>query len=581
MDRQHSPAPSPAGREYRIREDHNLLSRTDLNGIITYATQSFVEVSGYSRDELLGSPHSIVRHPDMPPEAFADLWQTVTHGEVWVGLVKNRRKNGDYYWVRAHVTAIVEDGQVQGYTSVRVKPDDAEIAAAEAAYRRLRAGDSAGFRLERGRIVPSGWRALRAGLSLRTLRARSFATLGVNAALFGVLAGALLPGAETPPGPGAYLPLAALGLLAVLSTRAVLVLLRTVRTQVGTATKFAMQIAAGNLAAPRPARSNTSFDILTGMLEVMQRSLSNIVREVDGSLAQVRPAAARIASGSGSLAGRTEQQAASLQQTAASMEEITSTVEQNADNARQAQVLADDAASEVRHCGQAMQHVVERMDSISASSAKIAAIIKVIDDIAFQTNILALNASVEAARAGEHGRGFAVVANEVRSLATRSAAAADEVRQLIEESRQQVLGGEAEVQQAERTIETVVASVLRLNDIMNEIAAASREQSAGIELVNSAVAQMDDVTQRNAGLVQESAQSAQTLHAQVAELANVVGVLRLAGQGKERATVRAAEPAVRPAIRRASGSSAPAGQPAAAPQRTAVQSTANEEWDEF
>jgi aerotaxis receptor len=550
MNKNNNPVQSLGGKEYKIREDHNLLSRTDLQGNITYAAQAFVEVSGYSREELLGAPHSIVRHPDMPREAFANLWQTISQGEVWVGLVKNRRKNGDYYWVRAHVTAIIEGGEIQGYTSVRVKPSEAEIFAAEKAYARLKAGGNPGFRLERGSIVPTGFPALLASLSLRTLRARTFTALGINAALFAGIAAALLNRQPLPvdPATGAaasqalhaltavdYLPLGALGLLALLSTRTILVLLRTVRTQVATATKFAMQIAAGNLAAPRPPISNTSFDTLTGMLVVMQRSLGNIAREMDVSLAQVRPAAEQVASGSQSLAARTEQQASSLQQTAASMEEITSTVEQNADNARQARQLADTAATEVRQTGNSMQHVVERMKSISSSSEKIAAIIKVIDGIAFQTNILALNASVEAARAGEHGRGFAVVANEVRSLATRSADAADEVRQLIEESRRQVLSGEAEVLQAERAIEGVIESVLKVNDIMSEIAAASREQSAGIDQVNTAVAQMDEVTHRNAGLVLESARAANTMNAQVAELSNAISVLRLAGQGKEQA----------------------------------------------
>lgn len=537
MNNNDNQARSQGGKEYKIREDHNLLSRTDLNGNITYAAQDFVEVSGYSREELLGAPHSIVRHPEMPKEAFANLWQTISQGEVWVGLVKNRRKNGDYYWVRAHVTAIIEDGEIQGYTSVRVKPTDDEIGVAEKAYARLKAQPNCGLRLERGSIVPTGFLALMASLSLRTMRARTFAVLGINTVLFGTIAAALLQRKAVPLEPGTtidYLPLLALGLLAILSTRSILVLLRTVRTQVRTATKFAMQIAAGNLAAPRPPLTNTSFDILTGMLAVMQRSLGNIAREMDGSLSQVRPAAEQVATGSQSLAARTEQQAASLQETAASMEQITATVEQNAGNARQAQQLADSAATEVRNSGKAMQHVVERMGNISDSSEKIAAIIKVIDGIAFQTNILALNASVEAARAGEHGRGFAVVANEVRSLATRSADAATEVRQLIDESRQQVRSGAEEVQQAERAIGAVIESVLKVNDIMSEIAAASREQSAGIEQVNTAVAEMDEVTHRNAGLVLESARAAQTMNAQVAELSNSVSVLRLAGQGKER-----------------------------------------------
>jgi len=604
MNKKDNQFQSQGAKEFKIREDHNLLSRTDLNGNITYAAQAFVEVSGYSREELIGAPHSIVRHPDMPKEAFANLWQTISQGEVWVGLVKNRRKNGDYYWVRAHVTAIIEGGEILGYTSVRVKPTEQEIAAASKAYAQIKAGGNCGLRLERGSIVPTGFLALLSSLSLRTLRARVFTALGINAALFASIAAALLERkdvlVEQATGAGAtqalqapaaidYLPLGALGVLAILSTHTILVLLRTVRSQVGTATKFAMQIAAGNLAAPRPPLSNTSFDTLTGMLAVMQRSLGNIAREMDGSLSQVRPAAEQVATGSGSLAARTEQQASALQQTAASMEEITSTVEQNADNARQAQQLADSAATEVRNSGSAMKHVVERMGSISSSSEKIAAIIKVIDGIAFQTNILALNASVEAARAGEHGRGFAVVASEVRSLATRSANAATEVRQLIEESRQQVKIGEAEVHQAERAIETVIESVLKVNDIMSEIAAASREQSVGIEQVNSAVAQMDEVTHRNAGLVLESARAAQTMNAQVADLSNAISVLRLAGQGKEQVPLASAhgQPAAHVKGREARSHLTEHAKPLsghhlrrpAAPQAKAHET--GEEWNEF
>ncbi len=548
---------STTGREYKVGEHQNLLSRTDTQGRITYAAQSFVEVSGYSREELLGAPHSIVRHPDMPKEAFANLWQTLARGEIWVGLVKNRRKNGDYYWVRAHVTPIVENGQVQGYTSVRVKPSEEEIRLAEDTYARLRAGDRRGIRLDNGRIVQTGLAARLQRLHLNSLRARILAALSINAvflllalglvlwrhnALQGELnaldgsnaaAARLLDGVLQAQTGFDYLQVGVLLLTALLGAGAFAWMLRTVRGEIRRATQFAMQIAAGNLAAARDAGSRNEFATLTAMLEVMQRSLGNIATEVNASLGLVRPAAAQVAAGNDDLASRTEQQAASLQQTAASMEQITATVQQNADNARQASQLANSAAVEVRNSGAAMHQVVERMDSITASSQKIAEIVRVIDAIAFQTNILALNASVEAARAGEHGRGFAVVASEVRSLANRSAGAAAEVRQLIERSNQEVGLGAAQVRQAEQAIEAVIEAVIKVNDIMGEIASASDEQNRGIEQVNCAVAQMDEVTQRNAGLVGESARSARTLETQVGELANSIAVLRLAGQGTE------------------------------------------------
>nr|AAM22286.2 aerotaxis transducer [Azotobacter vinelandii] len=215
------------------------------------------------------------------------------------------------------------------------------------------------------------------------------------------------------------------------------------------------------------------------------------------------------------------------------MEQITATVQQNAANARHASSLSHMAAEEVQATGSAMKSVVQSMERISSSSGKIAEIIRVIDSIAFQTNILALNASVEAARAGEHGRGFAVVASEVRNLATRSAAAAQDVHALIEVSSREIHAGEQHVGKAEVAIRQVVEAVLEVDGIMSEIAAASEEQTRGIELVNQAVAQMDEVTQRNAELVQQSARDAANLDTQVAELSNVISALRVSGRGVE------------------------------------------------
>ncbi|OEZ97338.1 methyl-accepting chemotaxis protein I [Janthinobacterium sp. HH107] len=259
-----------------------------------------------------------------------------------------------------------------------------------------------------------------------------------------------------------------------------------------------------------------------------------VIATVRASADTVSVAAAQISAGNADLSVRTEQQASSLEETASSLEELTSAVRQNTDNARQANSLAVSASDVARKGGAVVAQVVGTMGSINESAKKIADIIGVIDGIAFQTNILALNAAVEAARAGEQGRGFAVVATEVRNLAQRSAAAAKEIKGLIEDSVDKVNTGSALVDQAGATMEEIVASIRRVTDIMGDIANASHEQSAGIEQVNQAISQMDQVTQQNAALVEEAAAAASSLQDRAVELVDVVAVFRLRGDAKEK-----------------------------------------------
>ncbi|EKY4018394.1 methyl-accepting chemotaxis protein [Enterobacter roggenkampii] len=264
----------------------------------------------------------------------------------------------------------------------------------------------------------------------------------------------------------------------------------------------------------------------------MQQSLVTTVSAVRGSTDSIYTGAGEIAAGSNDLSARTEQQAASLEETAASMEELTATVKQNSDNARQATLLAKNASETAARGGHVVDNVVRTMNEIADSSQQIAHITGVIDSIAFQTNILALNAAVEAARAGEQGRGFAVVAGEVRTLASRSAQAAKEIKGLIENSVSRVNTGSEQVSEAGTTMKEIVAAVTRVTDIMGEISSASDEQSRGIEQVSLAVSQMDSVTQQNAALVQESATAAAALEDQSEQLRQAVAAFRLNGKEK-------------------------------------------------
>jgi len=361
----------------------------------------------------------------------------------------------------------------------------------------------------------------------------------------------------------------------------------------GEAVKIAQTVARGDLSGRIEVKSTDETGQLLQALKDMNDSLHKTVSQVRIGTQTIATASAEIASGNMDLSSRTEQQASSLEETASSMEELTSTVRQNADNARQANQLAVTASDVAAKGGEVVSQVVSTMQSISDSSKKMADIIGVIDGIAFQTNILALNAAVEAARAGEQGRGFAVVATEVRNLAQRSAAAAREIKGLIDDSVDKVGVGGKLVEQAGVTMGEVVSSIRRVNDIMGEITAASQEQSDGIEQVNQAITQMDTVTQQNAALVEEAAAAAESLQDQAANLAGLVSVFKLGSSdgGGALASAPARQPAKKASSpprmaaapqARALPKPAPSRQLAPAgktPQKPAGGS--NEDWEEF
>ncbi len=366
--------------------------------------------------------------------------------------------------------------------------------------------------------------------------------------------------------------------------------------ELGDAIGAANQIAQGNLAASISA-THASRDSLASALTAMQGNLIQVVGTVRRGAEGVANASAEIASGNADLSARTEQQASALEETAASMEELGSTVRQNADNARQANQLAQSASTVAVQGGEVVAQVVDTMKGINESSKKIADIISVIDGIAFQTNILALNAAVEAARAGEQGRGFAVVASEVRSLAGRSAAAAKEIKELIGASVERVEAGTALVDKAGQTMEEVVTSIRRVNDIMGEISEASVEQSAGVSQVGEAVTNMDQATQQNAALVEEMAAAADSLRGQAQELVQAVAVFKLSGNAgvaspaataprppaRKPAPVaaRAAKPVAPTKLQRPTPAPSPAAVPAPTPKKIAAGGGDEGDWDSF
>lgn len=507
--------------EYPLSDTETIVSTTDLKGKITYANPYFLQVSGFSAEEVIGAPQNIVRHPDMPSEAFADLWSTIQHGQVWTGMVKNRCKNGDFYWVEANVTPIFEDGQTVGYMSVRTKPKREQVQAAEALYKEFKAGNPRQLKMHQGNAIETGLFAKLARLSNLSLQARIYLNV---ICLLSVLGGLVIVELSDV---ALYWQLALIFLAVINVLWFWADLQQNLMKPLKQASLACKIMAGGDLTLEIDTKRSDEIGQLLRSMRQMRVNLHSIVRDVRHNFEEIDAATHEIAAGNSNLSNRTESQAAALEETASSMDELAATVQQNSEHAIGANDMARSTSKVAGQGGSIVSNVVHTMDDIGSSSKRIVDIIGIIEGIAFQTNILALNAAVEAARAGDQGRGFAVVASEVRSLAHRSSSAAKEIGQLIGTSVEKINAGVKLAETAGTTMTEIIRSVDDLSSIMNDIALASQQQSSGIVQVNEAITQMDDVTQQNAALVEEAAAAAASLQDQTHRVMQTLNIFKL------------------------------------------------------
>ncbi|MFC4298509.1 methyl-accepting chemotaxis protein [Castellaniella hirudinis] len=506
-----------------------LISITDIKGRITYCNDDFIRVSGYTKEELLGQAHNLLRHPDMPEEAFRDFWATIQAGVPWSALIKNRRKNGDGYWVRANATPMRNGDRIVGYLSVRTLPEAAEIEAAERLFSTMR------LEAERGRLV----HRFQGGLVSRSGPLHAFFKYLMpgrqgKALLLGMLAAAGPVGAAWLGLPLWSLPIAGV-LTALLAWLGVSRLFIAPVDQVAEVTRH---LASGDLSQFISIQQFHSTRHL--MLPINQLAL--MIRTVIGDVRQfLSNDAHEVARHSQDMLVSTEQQAAGLSKSAAAIDQIGSTIRQTSDMTRAGTQIAAETADTVRRSQTAVDALSETMRQIGESSRSIGDFVQVIESVAFQTNILALNAATEAARAGEHGRGFAVVASEVRALSQRTADAARQIRQLIDVSHARVEQGNEGMTQTQARMGDVAGAVERQGQILAEINLAAQEQATGIQEAGQAMHELDQITQRNALMADGLARLAEKMeHHSKASLDNV-RVFRLTPQDHTHAETDAVE----------------------------------------